>query len=79
MIAKLMTEAPRPLRTLRDDVPPSVDETILRALEKDPDRRFSSARDFGDAIMLPGSSTSGNVERILPMMTAAIDGSRSRS
>jgi serine/threonine-protein kinase len=70
MIAKLMTEAPRPLRTLRDDVPPSVDETILRALEKDPDRRFSSARDFGDALMLPGSSTSSSVER-LPMTMAA--------
>jgi serine/threonine-protein kinase len=67
MIARLMTEAPRALRTLRDDVPSSVDETILRALEKEPDRRFISARDFGDALMLPGSSTSGSVDRTPPM------------
>jgi Serine/threonine protein kinase len=67
MVAKLMTEAPAPLRTRRDDVPPSVDETILRALEKDPDRRFGSARDFGDALVPGGSSTSGGVGRILRM------------
>jgi TolB-like protein len=71
MIAKLMTEAPRPLRTLRADVPSSVDEIILRALEKDPDGRFSSARAFGDALLLPGSSTPGSVDRILPMTMPA--------
>jgi serine/threonine-protein kinase len=66
MLAKLMTEAPRSLRTLRDDVPSSVDETILRALEKDPYARFSSARDFGDALLLPGSPTSASVDDITP-------------
>src|SRR6266550_2907084 len=57
MIAKLMSEPPRPLHTWRDDVPSSVDETILRALEKDPDARFGSAREFGDALLEPASPT----------------------
>jgi TolB-like protein/Tfp pilus assembly protein PilF len=62
----LMTEAPRPLSTWRDDVPSSVDETILRALEKDPDARFSSAREFGDALLEP-APTSGSGDRIPPV------------
>ena len=67
MLAKLMTEAPQSLRTRRDDVPSSVDATILRALEKNPDARFSSARDFGDALLLPGVSTSGSADPVLSM------------
>ncbi len=67
MLAKLMTEAPRPLRTLRDEVPSSVDEAILRALEKDPATRFGSARDFGDALLLPGSPAPASADRRLPV------------
>jgi eukaryotic-like serine/threonine-protein kinase len=66
MIGKLMTEAPRPLSTWRDDVPSSVDETILRALEKDPDARFSSAREFCGALLEP-APTSGSGDRIPPV------------
>jgi len=69
MIAKLMSEPPRPLRTWRDDIPPSVDETILRALEKDPAARFNSAREFGDALLEPASSTRGSSDRIRPVTT----------
>jgi len=76
MLAKLMTEAPTPIRARRDEVPAFVDETILRALEKDPDRRFSSARDFSDALMLGGPSMSRAVDRILPIKPSTRRGSR---
>jgi len=66
MIANLMSEVPRSLRTWRDDIPSSVDGAILRALEKDPDARFSSAREFGDALLQPAAPTSGIGERISP-------------
>ena len=50
MLARLMTEMPRSLRTVRNDVPASVDDAILRALSKDPEDRFATAREFGDAL-----------------------------
>jgi serine/threonine-protein kinase len=60
MIAKLMMETPAPLRTMRSDVPASVDDAILRALSKDPEDRFATAREFGDALLVSTPSTSRN-------------------
>ena len=39
-------QRPTPPRQLRPDLSPEVEHAILRALEKDPGRRFSSAREF---------------------------------
>ena len=39
-----------PLRALRPEVPPVLDEIVLRALERDPARRFQTAQDFQDAL-----------------------------
>lgn len=49
-IAKQVTEAPRPLRGLRPEVPLAVDRAIRRGLEKDPAQRFSSAAEFVAAL-----------------------------
>jgi len=40
---------PRPT-SLRDDLPPGVDDVILRALAKSPDHRYPTCADFGDAL-----------------------------
>ncbi len=53
MIAKLMTERPTSLRVVRDVVPPSLDTAVMRALAKAPTDRFSSARQFADALTAP--------------------------
>ncbi len=53
MIAKLVTEPPTPLRALRDGVPPPVEEAVMRALAKLPTDRYSSAREFADALAMP--------------------------
>jgi Tol biopolymer transport system component len=50
VIAKLMTEEPRPLTVLRRSVPPHVDAAVRRALQKLPADRFGSAAQFADAI-----------------------------
>ena len=50
VIAKLMTEEPRPLTVLRRAVPAHVDAAVRCALEKLPADRFATARDFADAI-----------------------------
>ncbi|MEP6509781.1 MAG: hypothetical protein ABJC63_16255, partial [Gemmatimonadales bacterium] len=53
MIAKLMTQSPTPLHVLRDVVPPAVGSAVMRALAKAPTDRFSSAREFADALAAP--------------------------
>ena len=50
MIAKLMTERPTSLRVVRDVVPRALDDAVMRALAKAPTDRFSSAREFADAL-----------------------------
>jgi serine/threonine-protein kinase len=50
MIAKLITERPTPLRVVRDVVPRSLDDAVMRALAKSPTDRFASAREFASAL-----------------------------
>jgi len=51
IIARLMTEAPRSIRSTRPAVPPGVEAAILRALEKTPGDRFSSCGAFAAALV----------------------------
>ena len=50
MLAKLMTETPVPPHTARAEVPVSVSDAVQHALEKNPAQRFSSAREFSEAL-----------------------------
>jgi serine/threonine-protein kinase len=49
IIARLMTEAPRPVRATRPGVSAAMDATVLRALSKSPADRFASCGDFARA------------------------------
>jgi eukaryotic-like serine/threonine-protein kinase len=50
IIAKLLTEKPASVRTIRPNVPPYVDAAIGRALEKLAADRFATAKEFADAL-----------------------------
>src|SRR5687767_1160407 len=50
IVAKLLTEAPRPLTPRRHSVPPAVEDAVLTALEKLPADRFGSAAEFAVAL-----------------------------
>ena len=50
MIAKLMTERPTRLRTVRDTVPEMVDDVVAKALAKSPADRFASTEAFARAL-----------------------------
>jgi Protein kinase domain/PEGA domain len=52
IISKHAYEAPVPPRQLRPDleIPASVEAVVLRALEKEPDRRWRDMKEMGDAI-----------------------------
>ena len=50
IVAKVLTENPTSLRTLRDTVPPHVEHAVFSALAKLPADRFESAKAFADAL-----------------------------
>ena len=50
IVAKVLTEQPPPLRPKRPSVPPAVEHAVLVALQKLPADRFSTAKDFADAL-----------------------------
>ncbi len=51
MMMKHISETPRPLRSLRADVPPALEGAIARALVKRPEDRWPTAIAFRDAIL----------------------------
>jgi serine/threonine-protein kinase len=59
ILARVMTEEPRPLATQRKAIPENVEHAVMRALEKLPADRWSSAREFAAALEggAPGSSS----------------------
>src|SRR5512141_2000536 len=57
IIARMLTEKPRSMRTSRAAIPEHVEFAVQRALEKLPADRFSTAHEFADAIQ--GRSTAG--------------------
>jgi serine/threonine-protein kinase len=72
LCALILQEAPASLRGSRPDVPPGLEAVILRALEKDPARRYDNVADFAQAL-LPFAPKSGraSVERISRVLQEA--------
>ena len=56
VIARVLTDKPRPIRTSRSAVPEHVEAALERALEKLPADRFSTAREFADALQGRGTT-----------------------
>jgi serine/threonine-protein kinase len=77
-IARHVTEAARPVRTLRPDVPAGVEQAIARALAKDPSMRFARVADFVAALQIeagvsqPGSARTRSVA-VLPFVNSSPD------
>ncbi len=57
IFSKLFTEAPRPVRELRDEVPDWLEAAIDRCLAKSPDERFATATQFAQALAGVGLTT----------------------
>ena len=54
VVARVVTESPRPLVPQRHTIPPHVEAAVLTALEKLPADRFASAAQFAEALTRPG-------------------------
>jgi serine/threonine-protein kinase len=54
VVARVVTESPRPLLPQRHTIPPHVEAAALKALEKLPADRFATAAQFAEALGRPG-------------------------
>jgi serine/threonine protein kinase len=50
VVARVLTESPRPMLPQRHTIPPHVEAAVLTALEKLPADRFATAAEFADAL-----------------------------
>jgi serine/threonine-protein kinase len=57
IVARVVTESPRPLLPQRHTIPPQVEAAVMTALEKLPADRFGSAADFAAALTSPTAAT----------------------
>ena len=72
IIARLLTERPRSIRTIRPGVSPEAEAAVLRALEKTPADRWQTAREFADAL------SAGAHAPASPTMSRRVPGRRQR-
>ena len=52
VLRKHTDEPPRPIREIQSDISAALADIVVRALEKDPDRRFGTANEMADALRL---------------------------
>jgi serine/threonine-protein kinase len=50
LVLAITTQPPAPIRALRPDLPASLDRWFARALDKEPEGRFQTARELADAL-----------------------------
>jgi eukaryotic-like serine/threonine-protein kinase len=61
IVAKVLSERPTPLHTVRDTVPPAIEHAVLKALAKLPADRFATPAEFSAAL----------ADRTIPMAPAS--------
>src|ERR1041385_1493928 len=61
IIARVLTDKPRPVRSSRSAVPEHVEAALDRALQKLPADRFATAREFAEALQGRGTTTATTI------------------
>ena len=68
IIARVMTEEPRPLAVQRRSVPPHLEAAVFTALEKMPADRFSTAAEFAAALTNTSATLARTAARPVPRL-----------
>src|SRR3989442_634692 len=74
VIAKLLTERPTRIRTVRDTVPEGIDTAVAKALAKVPADRFGGAAEFATALAVPGAGPGAGWPRRRMVVAASLAG-----
>jgi serine/threonine-protein kinase len=67
IVARVLTEHPRPLLPQRHTIPEHLEAAVLTALEKLPADRFASAAQFAEALARPGATRPVEGARTVPV------------
>ena len=59
---QILHDTPPTLRSLRNDIPPQLEQVVLRAMHKDRQQRYQNWRDFGSALSSLGRFEQGDIE-----------------
>ncbi len=65
VMTKRFTEKPRPVRDLRSAVPETIERAVIKAMAMEPNARFNSTGQFGQALV-SGSLSTPNDTTVLP-------------
>src|SRR5215218_6539284 len=71
IVARVLTEAPRPILPQRHTIPPAIETAVLTALEKLPADRFGSAAQFSEALAGRGSTPAARTA-VMPAASAIV-------
>jgi len=74
VIAKLLTERPTRIRTVRDTVPEGIDTAVAKALAKVPADRFGGAAEFATALAVRGPGPGAGWPRRRMVVAASLAG-----
>src|SRR5438445_2682382 len=74
VIAKLLTERPTRIGTVRDTVPEGIDTAVAKALAKVPADRFGGAAEFATALAVPGAGPGAGWPRRRMVVAASLAG-----
>src|SRR5215218_9466473 len=71
IVARVLTETPRPILPQRHTIPPAIETAVLTALEKLPADRFGSAAQFSEALAGRGSTPAARTA-VMPAASAIV-------
>src|SRR5689334_8880081 len=77
IVARVVTESPRPLLPQRHTIPPHIEAAVLTALEKLPADRFGTASEFAEALATPTYTAPAAAATVATPSVAARPGRRS--
>ena len=72
-----LSASPRPPSELNSEIPPELDEIVLRALERDPNRRYATAQEFADHLAHPERVQAGGHSGLVDLREQPSAGRRS--
>ena len=76
ILARRFSEAPRPLRTLRETIPEAIEQAVQKALARTPADRFSTAAQFAQALT-PTATTPTATPSVVPPLETVLAPARS--
>ena len=76
VVARVLTESPRPLTMQRHTIPRNVEIAVLTALEKLPADRFATAAEFAEALRDPGYAATVPLTPVAPAPAPAAKAGR---